>query len=56
MQQLCEGLTERFEESERRTKTDTQKRQSDIENEKKKAREIRKKAMERFGETWKRKG
>ena len=48
-QQLLEDLTGRFEESERRTESDTQKRQSDIENEKKKAQEIRKK--QRLGET-----
>ena len=35
---------------------DTQKRQPDIENENKKAQEMRKEAMERFGETRKRKG
>ena len=42
---------QRFEESERRTKADTQKRQSDIENEKEKAQEMRKKRMGRFGRT-----
>ena len=44
-EQLLEDLTERFEESERRTEADTQKKkkQSDIENERKKAQEIRKK-------------
>ena len=35
---------------------DTQKRQPDIENENKKAQEMRKEAMERFGETRKRNG
>ena len=38
-----EEFTERLEESESRTGADTQKRQSDIKNEKKKAQEIRKK-------------
>ena len=41
-QQLLEDL-KRFEESERKAETDTQKRQSDIKKEKKKAQEIRKK-------------
>ena len=50
-EQLLEDLTERFEKSERRTEADTQKRQFDFKNEQKKAQEIRKKAMERFGET-----
>ena len=51
-EQLLENLTERFEESEHRTEVDAPKRQSNIENEKKKAQEIRKKkAMEGFGET-----
>ena len=43
-QQPLEDLTERFEESERRTEADAHKRQSDIENEKKKAQEVRKKS------------
>ena len=34
-EQLLEDLTERFEESERRTEADTEKRQFAIENEKK---------------------
>ena len=38
------------------TEADTQKRFFDIKNEKKKAQEMRKKAIERFGETRKRKG
>ena len=42
-----EDLIERFEENERRTKADTQK--------KKNAQEMRKKVMKRFGETRKRK-
>ena len=50
-EQLLEDVIERFEESERRTKVDTQKRQSYIGNQKKKAQEIRKIAMERSGET-----
>ena len=41
-EQLLEDLIERFEESERRTEADTEKGQSDIENAKKKAQEIRK--------------
>ena len=51
-----EDLIERFIESESRTEADIQKRQSNIEIEKNKAQEIIKKAMERFGETWKCKG
>ena len=39
-QQLHEDLTERLEESEQRTEADTQKRLSDIKNEKNKAQEI----------------
>ena len=42
-EQLLENLTERFEESEHRTEADAPKRQSNFENEKKKAQEIRKK-------------
>ena len=42
-EQLLDDLIERFEESERRTETDTKQGQSDIENAKKKAQEIRKK-------------
>ena len=45
-EQLLEDLIERFEESERRTEADTQKRQSDIKNQKKKAQEMRKKQWE----------
>ena len=41
--QLLEVIIERFEECKRRTVADNQKRQSDIENEKKKAQELRKK-------------
>ena len=41
-EQLLEDVIERFEESERRTKADTQKRQTYIENEKKKVQEMRK--------------
>ena len=42
-EQLPEDLTERFEESERRTEANTQKRLFHIENEKKKAQEMRRK-------------
>ena len=42
-QQFPEDLTERFEESERRTEADTQKRQPDIENVKKESSRIKKK-------------
>ena len=48
-QQHLEDLTEGFEESERRAEADTQKRQSDIKNEKKKTQEIRKKGN---GKIW----
>ena len=48
-QQLLEALTERFEESKRRAEADTQKRQSDLENGKNKAQEIRKKSN---GKIW----
>ena len=48
--QLVEDITKRFEETQLISKADTQKRQSDIENEKKEAQEKRKKAMERLGE------
>ena len=41
--QLLEDNTERFEESKRRSKADTQKKTVYIENEKKKAHEMRKK-------------
>ena len=41
--QLLEVIIERFEECKRRTVADNQTRQSDIENEKKKAQELRKK-------------
>ena len=41
-EQLLEDVTEGFDESERRTKADTQKRQSYIENERKKCQEMRK--------------
>ena len=47
-EQLLENLIERFEESGRRTKTDTQKTLPYLENEKKKAQEMRKKAMEKI--------
>ena len=43
-EQLLEDITERFGESERRTEADTQKRRKNIENEKRKAQEIRKKS------------
>ena len=46
--QLVEDITKRFEETQLISKADTQKRQSDIENEKKEAQETRKKAMERL--------
>ena len=42
-EQLLEDLIDRFEESEHRTKVDTQKRQSYIVNEKNKSQEMRKK-------------
>ena len=48
--QLLEDLIERFQESERRTKADNQKRQSYIENKKKRAQEMRKKQWKRSGE------
>ena len=41
-EQLFEDVIEWFEKSDRRTKADTQKRQSYIENEKKKVQELRK--------------
>ena len=50
-EELSENLIERFEESERRTETDIKKHKLIS-----KTKEIRKKAMERFGETRKRKG
>ena len=50
-EQLLEELIERFEESGRRAKADTQKTLPYIENEKKKAQEMRKKKQwKRFGE------
>ena len=47
-EQLLGDLIERFEESGRRTKGDTQKTLPYIENEKKKVQEMRKKAMEKI--------
>ena len=47
-EQLLEDLIEKFEEKERRTKADTQKRQFYIKNERKKANEMSKKAMEKI--------
>ena len=48
--QLLEDIIERFEESKRRTKADTQKRQT-ISKTKKESSRNQKKTMERFGET-----
>ena len=47
-EQLLEDLIEKFEEKERRTKADTQKRQFYIKNERKKANEMSKKATEKI--------
>ena len=47
-EQLLEDLIEKFEEKECRTKADTQKRQFYIKNERKKANEMSKKAMEKI--------
>ena len=55
-EQLLEYLIKRFEESERRMEADTQKRQSDIKNEKQKVQKMRKKINGKFGETRKHKG
>ena len=52
---LVEDLTERFEESDRKMEQDSEAKKSRVESEKNKALEMRQKAMERFGDTKKRK-